>query len=879
MKANEIPFLKFLQSTNQFRIPVYQRTYSWTRDQCRQLWADILAVADDGDVGGHFVGSVVYIEHDEHIVDEVPQLLVIDGQQRMTTMTLLLAALRQKLTTTATESDLTPQKITNYYLLNAEESGEIRYKLVLTQKDEASLKAIVDERTPPAPSSARIVDNYEFFTEQFAAPATDVLKVQRGLRKLMIVQIRLNRSQDDPQRIFESLNSTGLKLSQADLIRNYVLMDLDHAVQSQLYRDYWYPMEQQFGQTEPEGPFDRFMRDYLTLRSPAGAIPRLGDVYAAFKSFVRGAAQGIEAVVADVYRYAAHYVKMTRETEPDPELRDLFATLKTLRVDVAYPFLLRLYDDYAAARLARADFAAILRLIESYVFRRGIVGIPTNTFNKTFATLAQHIVPDHYRQSIEAWLLSLPGRQRFPTDEEFRASLLIRDVYNTRTAFYLLGKLETHGYTEQASLARATIEHIMPQNPNLSPEWQAELGQDWQTVQATYLHTLGNLTLTGHNAELGDRPFAEKRTMEKGYHDSIFRLTKEVNHTEHWTAEAMQDRAARLADRAVQIWTRPVLDPAILAAYGRPGARDLAAAPVPALPPANGTPVNLEAALAAHDSTVRPLFDQVRFGIQHLGPDLTEHPYLSQEVPHGHIAYRAPHTFTDVVLQANQVRICLNMPFATLHDPTALAQDVTGQGYWGGDTKLAIYRDDEVVAALALIRQAYEWQQGHPVPNLNGEVAGPPVRKWDETALFAALAACCTPAGVQAARAVYDLLLRLGAQLRWGIGPWAAVTFRLPIQGKPSSLFSLYEYPVGTGTFAVNFEYLRVGLPAANLVQLATQVRRLPAAAARLQGLEDAGYKKRPLLRIDESLAAPGALGIIQAATEELLTLAATGPA
>lgn len=558
MKATEINFLNFLKQPNQFVIPIYQRTYSWTLKQCQQLWHDI-SRATDGDVLGHFIGSIVYIEDGLYQVGSVPQLLVIDGQQRLTTLSLLLSALGKVAEELGVQLETTRKKIESYFLFNNEEEGEDRYKLLLTQGDRETFIRLIEDRELPPDAPKRILENYQYFENQLRKQDTDLSSIYRGISKLIIVNISLDRDRDNPQLIFESLNSTGLDLSQADLIRNYVLMGLAPKDQEKVYKHYWYPMEQLFEQDAQTDLFDRFMRDYLTLKSRSGAIPNIRDVYTSFKSHVqRQKGVSVSDIMADVYRYAKHYAKLVLDQEADAQVKQALTDINTLRVDVAYPFLLEVYEDYAQKLLSQQDFVRVLRLVESYVFRRAIAGVPTNSMNKTFATLSREIDREHYLESLELALVRKDTYRRFPDDEEFRREVMVKDIYNLRNRGYLLRKLENFKRTKElVDPDNYTIEHIMPQNPNLCAEWQADLGENWKEIQAKYLHTIGNLTLTAYNSEYSDRPFREKRDMAGGFKVSPLYLTQGLAQLDQWNEEAIKDRAAELASWAIQIWPYP----------------------------------------------------------------------------------------------------------------------------------------------------------------------------------------------------------------------------------------------------------------------------------------------------------------------------------
>ena len=693
MKATEARLLDFLKKSPQFVIPIYQRTYSWGDKECHQLWQDIMRAGRDDAVSGHFVGSIVYVEKGLYQVSS-QTLLVIDGQQRLTTVSLLVEALSRSLGDEEPLEGFSAKKLRSYYLLNPLEDGERKYKLVLSETDRDSLIALLDQHPAPREHSIRVEANFDFFKERVAEAKDEVEALCKGLAKLMIVDISLNRDQDNPQLIFESLNSTGRELSQADLIRNFILMGLEPELQSTLYSQYWRPVELDFGQEGYATHFDGFMRHFLTVKT--GEIPNVRAVYDAFKQHARTpkvADAGVEALVADIRAFAGYYCAMALGNEPDADLKAAFQDLRELKVDVAYPFLLELYRDYAMQLLTKSEFLKAVRLVESYVFRRAICAIPTNSMNKTFAGFSRSLKKDRYLESVEATFLLLPSYRRFPSDEEFERELQLRDLYNFRSRSYWLRRLENHDRKERVPVDEYTIEHILPQNENLSSQWRTELGPEWQRIQQTWLHTLGNLTLTGYNPELSDRPFIEKRDMTGGFAESPLRMNQGLGDLDHWSEDAIRQRAHRIALQAVKVWTVPKLDPAILDAYK------------PTSPDHGGYTINDHPHLAS--GPLRPLFEA--FSRQVLALD----PVVTEEFLKLYVAFKAETNFVDVVPQAKRLRLSLNLKFPEISDPRGICKDVTNLGRWGnGDVEVGLESIDELPYVMGLVRQSFEKQMG-----------------------------------------------------------------------------------------------------------------------------------------------------------------------
>lgn len=697
MKAVDSHLLTLLRKSNQFVVPIYQRLYSWQEAECAQLWADIMRAGSTLNLGSHFTGSIVYVAKDQSTNTSAEPDLIIDGQQRVTTVTLILAALAARLDTLPEDQrepwdGFSPRKIRNRFLLNDDEDGERQFKLILSQSDKQALIAILQGAEPPADLVTRVTENYGYFQRKLAEPTVDLAVVSRGLDKLVVVDVKLERGKDNPQLVFEAMNSTGKKLSQADLIRNYVLMDLPPKQQENLYSAYWRPMELEFVGAG-ESQFDEFVRHFLTIKN--GKIPRVDGIYDAFKDHATAftkADETIESLVVELRQYAKRYVAMALGREPDAKLHRAFTDLDQVKADVVYPFLLEVYTDYDLGVVTRDDVLEIVELVTSYIFRRAVCRIPTNSLNKTFAEFGAAVHKDRYLDSVKAQFLSMKRYRRFPSDSEFKADLMASDLYNFRRRSYFLRLLENYDRKERVTIEDYTIEHILPQNENLSNDWQEALGEGWQEVQGQYLHTLGNLTLTGYNSEYSDHPFAKKRDMDGGFKDSPLRLNKGLGQLETWNSREICKRAERLANDALKIWTWPVLPEATLAEFeGKRAESDFTIEDHPHLLPQRR----------------RALFE--KFSAEVLALD---NGIIRQFLKH-YVAFKSETNFVDVVPQMAHLLLSLNVPIEVLRDERKLARDVSGKGHWGnGPTEVTLDEETDLGYVVGLVRQAFEFQIG-----------------------------------------------------------------------------------------------------------------------------------------------------------------------
>ena len=556
MKANEQNLMMFLSLPNtRFVIPVYQRNYDWKKEQCKQLLDDILECGRNDQISAHFLGSIVYIQGGVFAAAR-NTLTIIDGQQRLTTITLLLIVI-YKLAQQLGQQDIA-EKVYLLYLVN--QFLKKTLKLELTDSDDEVLRFIIDTADiEEYRDYSRLLENYAYLRSRVSGMDLDI--VLEGLNKLMFVEISLNRDNDDPQRIFESLNSTGLALSQADLIRNYILMGLEPEDQRRVYAEYWQPIERLAKEEATnKSSISNFIRDYLTIKNKR--IPNEQKVYQEFKNtFEWQDLAELEPELQKLKKYVTYYNKLLNiNKERNPDIRQQLKNINRLKVNVSYPFLLQLYDDFTEKILSRQEFVEVLSLVESFVWRRAIVQVPTNQLNTIFMRLYEDIDTDDYVNSLAQALAKKKRNRRFPTDREIQETLKEREVYNLRNIDFLLENLENFQNNEPVRIEdnpKITIEHIFPQNP--AEEWREEVSaEEYEKLGEVYLHTLGNLTLSGNNGSLGNKIFREKRDLpEKGYRDSRLYLNRYLSALDTWGVSQLKERNDILAERFLQIWPYP----------------------------------------------------------------------------------------------------------------------------------------------------------------------------------------------------------------------------------------------------------------------------------------------------------------------------------
>lgn len=566
LQAGETTLNKLLNTSRQFIVPIFQRNYSWQKSQYEQLWFDILRASKFKEKQNHFIGSIVYIDMGTP-AGRPQQLLLIDGQQRLTTISILLCAIKDYVQKFNLETKLINlAKIKNQFLYNSDEIDEDRYKLLLNVQDKETYIKLIDNTifTVNKPAT-NIIKCYEFFYERiedFIKEYGQIDEIYAGIFKLSLVSISLDKDSDNPQMIFESMNSTGKDLSQTDLLRNYLLMDLTPEKQTRLYKTYWKPMEELFGEDiykNDVNKFDYFIRDFLTLKSDTGHICKINNVYENFKRYYLDNNCEKFAVLKDLFTYAKYYACIDLLQENDDELKLYWQEFKKLDSHVVYPFLLKLYDDYSCQILIKEDFKKILQVVISYLWRRAICEIPTNSLSKTFATLYQAVDKEDYVNSIIKAFVFKSSYKRFSSDYEVREKLQTKDIYHFRLRKYLLEALENYYHKEPIDLntANYTIEHIMPQNIEHNLSWQQMLGENWQEVHSLYLHTLGNLTITGYNAEMSNKSFWEKVNAESGFKHSHLKLNESIAQCDVWNKKAIQRRTNILTDIILKIWKYP----------------------------------------------------------------------------------------------------------------------------------------------------------------------------------------------------------------------------------------------------------------------------------------------------------------------------------
>ena len=694
MHAINRPFPSIINGATQFVVPVFQRDYGWTEEHCDQLWQDILHIAQEPTERGHFIGSLVYVSLTDSAAG-FTRWLLIDGQQRLTSLTLLMIALRDHIAATNwTGSDDAPTKerIDAYFLKNVQEKGSRKHKLILRRKDHESLIALLERSGRPENPSARIIDNYDMFRERLEH--TDPESVYRGISRLIIVDVTLDRGKDDPQLVFESLNSTGLNLSQSDLIRNFILMRQTEDEQDRLYNLYWSRVEKFF--KDSPNSLDAFIRDFLALKTRARKQERSDQIYSAFRrqfAEISRNQEHLESLLSELTRRAGYYAAFSVGTKAHDHLSTPLGRLRSL-VDVPGMLVMCLFDCYKRLKsLSESEFVEALTLLESYFVRRAICGLQTRGYWLEFAKLAYRIDGDRPLESLKTGLALLPENYAFPDDITFRDALETVDVYHKRVCFYLLDRLENHGTKELTDTSTYSIEHILPQSENLRPSWRRVLGEQWKETQREWVNRLGNLTLTGYNSTYSDRPFDEKKSIKGGFSDSPVRLNLFVKQQQQWGVDQIRERGHKLAQHALSAWPRLEVDRSLIdsAKYlelrQQADKRDVTKVPM--------------------TDAASKLFEKLRTRIQTIDPDVIEMAERRS------ISYHGPTFFMEAIPRKYGIGLLIALDFNELDDGTKLAQDtaqwkfIVNAAYDAG-VYAHVSTELEVDDVIPMVRKAHE---------------------------------------------------------------------------------------------------------------------------------------------------------------------------
>ena len=693
MQATNRAFVALVNGNKQFVIPAFQRDYTWATGQCEQMWDDIVRVGRSEE-GGHFMGSFVCVAGNAGPV--FSSWLVIDGQQRLATLTILAIALRDHIQQSDWRGlEPTPRQIDAYFLTNEHESGDSRYKVSLRRHDDATLKALVDGKDPSdiENRSELLVGAYHQFRDLLSSGNVDPATIYRGIGRLNIVEVLLHRSLDDPQRVFESLNSTGVDLTQSDLIRNYLLMGLPEAEQTRMYDDHWSKVEKLFREAGDANP-DTFLRDYIALKQGTSTQARADRIYAEFKDFYQPSdGEALAELLEDLVRFAGYFVAFWRPDRIDSKpLATAMAQVRSL--GSAHAILtMRLYELYEEGTLSQVDFVRALNLIASYLVRRSVLGMQTRDYWSVFARMSHSMTEGEPFESFQVAL----ARQsyRFPSDAEFVSAIQERDLYSLRIRLHILTQLENAGQKEPSPVSEYSIEHIMPQSIDTGSEWKCMLGDDWEEIQQEWLHRLGNLTLTAYNSSLSNRSFEEKKKVKGGFEQSAVRLNEYVRKKSRWTATEMEERGCILAQRAAEIWPHHNAEERLVLADELRDLRRRSAE-------RHGGSLKMSA-------SVRKILYEIRDSIRELGDSI--------EIVEGRsLCFYDAHSagfFAETLPMAGYVRILLPIDFEEISDPEGVAKDVSAWKFLLHVTHrdcgvfVDVDRVESIPKAVSMVRHAF----------------------------------------------------------------------------------------------------------------------------------------------------------------------------
>ncbi len=564
MDGKAIKLIKYLDgSEKRFIIPVYQRNYSWKVENCRQLYDDLVKLCVNGR-SMHFFGSLVSVYNGAS-----EEFLIIDGQQRVTTISLLLLAIHNILKEgkLIAEDKRLIDKVYNKYLVDEYEPTQKRIKLKAVNKDLEAFEKLFDEDPSEYIPNSDITINYLYFYDRILKEEISIDELYDAISKLMVINITVDED-DDPQLIFESLNSTGVDLTEGDKIRNFILMGQKPDDQELFYKKYWSKIELCTGSdNNNNNGVSAFVRDYLSMMRQS--TPTMDRIYPVFKSYVGEKNISIEDLLKELLYYARIYEVLTKAQFPDEVINASIYRLNYLETTVTRPFFLQVLDLHKQGILTNDDLKEIFLIIENFLFRRNICEVPTNALNKLFITLNREIRRydgsyDNYVEKLKYALTSKKESVRFPDDQEFATALSEKQVYLMRGRYknYLFERFENFGTDEVKDVftrienGKYTIEHIMPRT--LTPAWRTALGEDYSRIHDEWIHRLANLTLTAYNSSYSNNTFQEKRDAENGFRYSGIRMNQLIAQKDQWTLAELEERDEYMVAKALDIWSYPL---------------------------------------------------------------------------------------------------------------------------------------------------------------------------------------------------------------------------------------------------------------------------------------------------------------------------------
>ncbi|TAE15032.1 MAG: DUF262 domain-containing protein [Bacteroidetes bacterium] len=675
MQASETKLQRILEGTNQYVVPLFQRAYSWDRKEWSMLWEDIfeLCETDSEKRRPHFIGSMVTMQT-VSVPEGVAKYLLIDGQQRYTTILLLLSALRD--VALRNNDERFANEIKKRFLVNEFEQGSDFYKLQPTQTDRKTFHNIIN--TEPFDEDTKIAKAYRFFERKLSSSKIDFQNLKQVVTSyLSVVSIVLD-SDDDPHLVFESLNAKGRSLTQSDLMRNYFFMRINANDHETLYQKYWFPMESALGDKLKDCVRHYLMKDMGFVKE--------SEVYFTLKDNIT--TQKAEDKLKELAKFAGYYHKLINpETEKSAKLSRAIQRLNRIQVSTSYPFFLNCYQDYENGNLSEDDFATIFSMLENFAIRRFVCNVPTNQLNKIFPDLhkqAQKQNPSNLKEGVRAILQN----KGYPKDIDFRKNLADMKLYGvgdrlTKAKFILDSLEESFNHREQVPLENCTIEHIMPQA--LTNWWEKSLGEHYEYVHEMFLHTIGNLTLTKYNSELSNSSFDKKKEIFSESNISLNKYFSDFDISK-WTIQEIKQRTEWLIDRAISIWEY----------FGDNNVNSLDNI-------TNGYTFETMNNGDFLEGDNLELFEKIQVAVQ------SRYPKIVEEIQKQTIEYKLGKNMFSIVPLRSGLKVYINLPFSELNDPEKLARDVSSVGHWGiGDVELKISTQEKLPYLMFLIEQAYK---------------------------------------------------------------------------------------------------------------------------------------------------------------------------